>query len=335
MEEYIFLSLVAIFVGGVTMMAYLALVKKRERVQARLEHPSSPSDPAIGSTPELVLGPMTESVAGAIPTSEEGRSELNRELRSAGFYRPTALMEYAAVRTILTIGPLILAGIIALLFTESTSAAVKVWIGGIIVALLGFSLPRVYLHLASSARKAAIERGLPTAIDMLTLCLSAGLNVFNSLERVAGEVALAYPDLAYELHLVRRQADMRSLEFALVQFAERINLPQLRNVGVILSQSEKLGSEGVTVLREYADNMRVQMRQNAETAANKTPLKMLFPAYMMGLGIMILMIIPPTMEIASFTKDNVVGDLKKEGLEGIQKAGLSRQPGQPTAPPEQ
>jgi tight adherence protein C len=333
MEEYIFLTLIAVFVGGVTMMAYFALVKKRERVQARLE-PTSSSDPAIGSAPELVLGEMTEPFSGAVPISEEGRTELNRELRSAGFYRPSALIEYAAVRTILTIGPLIAAGVIALLLTETTGAAVKVWIGGIIVALLGFSLPRVYLYLRGIARRAAIERGLPTAIDMLTLCLSAGLNVFNSIERVAGEVALAYPDLSYELHLVRRQADMRSLEFALVQFAERVGLPQLRNVGVILSQSEKLGSEGVMVLREYADNMRIQMKQNAEMAANKTPLKMLLPAYMMGIGIFILVIIPPAMEVASFAKDNVVGDLKSEGLKTLQKARMTHEPPQPAAPPE-
>ena len=334
MVDYIFLALIAIFFGGVTMMAYFALVKKRERVQARLE-PRSSSDPAIGSTPELVLGQMTEPFSGAVPMSEEGRSELNRELRSAGFYRPTALIEYAAVRTVLTIGPLILAGLIALFLTETIAGAVRVWIGGIILAMLGFSLPRVYLYLKGSARRAAVERGLPTAIDMLTLCLSAGLNVFNSIERVAGEVALAYPDLSYELHLVRRQADMRSLEFALVQFAERVNLPQLRNVGVILTQSEKLGSEGVTVLREYADNMRVQMKQNAEIAANKSPLKMLAPAYLMGIGIMILIIIPPAMEVASFAKDNVVGDLKSEGMKELQKSGMSRLPAEPTAPPQQ
>ena len=69
MDEYIFLTLIAVFVGGVTMMAYFALVKKRERVQARLE-PTRPSDPAIGSTPELVLGPMTEPFSGAVPMSD-------------------------------------------------------------------------------------------------------------------------------------------------------------------------------------------------------------------------------------------------------------------------
>ena len=172
-------------------------------------------------------------------------------------YRPTALIEYTAVRAVLTIMPLLLAGVVALLWTETVDMAVRVWIGALILAGLGFSIPRLYIVLKGFARKAAIERGLPTAIDMITLCLSAGLNVLNSIERVADELSLAYPELGFELQLVRRQSDLRSLEFALVQFAERVDLPQLRNISVILNQSEKLGTDGVSVLREYADNMRI------------------------------------------------------------------------------
>src|SRR5262249_12030656 len=155
--------------------------------------------------------------------------------------------------------PLIIAGVVALVWTEEGADAIKVWLGGLVVAGLGFSVPRLYLVLKAAARRRAIERGLPTAIDMITLCLSAGLNVLNSIERVADELSLAYPELGFELQLVRRQSDLRSLEFALVQFAERVDLPQLRNIAVILSQSEKLGTDGVSVLREYSDNMRTYM----------------------------------------------------------------------------
>ena len=59
-----------------------------------------------------------------------------------------------------------------------------VWSAGVIVAVLGYSLPRIYVFYRGRERMAQIERGLPTAIDMLTLCLSAGLNVLNSLDRV-------------------------------------------------------------------------------------------------------------------------------------------------------
>jgi tight adherence protein C len=337
MAEYLLLALVFLFCTGVTLMGYFALSKKRQRVEERLV-PAPSSDPSIGgSTPELVLGELTPALSGQIPMSAEGKSELQRDLMAAGMYRPTALMEYTAVRAVLTILPLIIAGAIALVWTETTGAALRVWIGGLVVAGLGFSVPRLFLVLKGIARKRAIEAGLPTAIDMITLCLSAGLNVLNSIERVADELSMAYPELGFELQLVRRQSDLRSLEFALVQFAERVDLPQLRNISVILNQSEKLGTDGVTVLREYSDNMRVYMKQHAEAVANRAPLKFLIPGYMMTLGFFILLLTPPAMEVANFRKENVVGNLKEEGKQAIEQAnrGLAGAKGAtPPAPAE-
>ncbi|HKI33913.1 MAG TPA: type II secretion system F family protein [Gemmataceae bacterium] len=331
--EYFLLALVFVFCTGVIVMVYVALSRGRQRVEARLV-PAPSSDPSIGtSTPELVLGELTPALSGQIPLSEAGRSELQRDLMAAGMYRPTALMEYTAVRAVLTIAPLIIGGVVALVWTETLSEALRVWIGALIVAGLGFSIPRLFLTLKGIARKRAIERGLPTAIDMITLCLSAGLNVLNSLERVADELSLAYPELGFELQLVRRQSDLRSLEFALVQFAERVDLPQLRNISVILSQSEKLGTDGVSVLREYADNMRIYMKQHAEAVANRAPLKMLIPGYMMTLGFFILLLTPPAMEVASFRKDNVVGNLREEEKQAMEELNRGKAGALPKSAP--
>src|SRR5208282_135509 len=77
---------------------------------------------------------------------------------------------------------------------------------------------------------------------------------------------------------------------------------------VILSQSESLGTDAVTVLREYADNMRVNMKQRAEEMANKAPFKLLFPAYLMAFGAAILLISPVILEFSSFWRQNLVGN---------------------------
>jgi tight adherence protein C len=323
MAEYLLLALVFLFFAGLSFVGYMALSRRRERVEARLV-PNSPSDPAMGSTPELVLGDLTEALAAQIPMTESGRSDLQRDLLSAGMYRHTAMMEYTAIRAVLTITPLVAAGAIALFFTETTPAAVRVWIGGAIVAGLGFSLPRLFIYLKGRARKHAIERGLPTAIDMITLCLSAGLNVLHSIERVSDELSVAYPELGFELQLVRRQADLRSLEFALIQFADRVDIPQLRNISVILNQSEKLGTDGVTVLREYSDNLRIYLKQHAEALANRAPLKLLLPAYMLGIGFFILLLTPPAMEVAAFRRDNVIGNAKEEGKQALDEVNRIR-----------
>jgi tight adherence protein C len=240
----------------------------------------------------------------------EDESALKRELRAAGFYKRTAVIEYLAVRACLIILPLVVAAVLAL-YTEEITSAAWIWVGGVILAVLGFSLPRIYLYYKAKARQHQIERGLPVAIDMLTLCLSAGLNVNNSLERVSGELRNAYPVLGEEFEIIRRQTELRSLDFALAQFADRVNMPQIRNLQVLLTQSENLGTDAVTVLREYADDLRVNMRQRADEMANSSPFKLLFPAYMLAAGAAILLIAPALLEFQRFrTKNMIAGEIQ-------------------------
>src|SRR5206468_5798791 len=129
----------------------------------------------------------------------------------------------------------------------------------------------------------------------------------NSLARVTDELRFAYPVLAEEFAIIRRQTELRSLEFALIQFAERVNMPQIRNLQVLLAQSENLGTDAVSVLREYADDLRVNMRQRADEMANKAPFKLLFPAYLMAFGAGILLISPAVLEFQNFRQRNLIG----------------------------
>jgi tight adherence protein C len=321
--DILLLVLVFLLIFGFTFGGFWLLSRGTRRVEQRLQD-STASDPSLGSTPELLLGDLTPALAEQIPMADDDRADLQRELRSAGYYRPTALMEYAALRVMLVIVPLLGAGVLAL-FTEETSTAGWIWFGGIVLAILGYSVPRVYLYYRGQARMHAIERGLPTAIDMLTLCLGAGLNVLLSLRRVAVELQGAYPILASEMEIVSRQAELRSLEFALIQFADRVGLPQVRNISVILTQSENLGTDAVAVLREYADNMRINMRQRADEIANKAPFKLLFPAYMMAFGAGILLISPTVLQFMEFRKNNFIGDTIRESRETLDKAKLTRE----------
>jgi tight adherence protein C len=304
--EFVLLFLVFALVSTVTLAGFFWMRRSKEHVAARLQS-STGSDPSLGSSPDLVLGEMTPALAAQVPMGAEDKTELQKELRSAGYYRPTALMEYAAVRTVLIVMPLLGGMLLALVFAESVREAAFFWIGGLILAVLGFSLPRVYLYVKGRTRAHAIDQGLPVAIDMLSLCLTAGLNVFASLERVVKELHLSYPVLAFELEIVRRQAELRSLEFALAQFADRVGLPHVRNLAVILSQSENLGTDAVSTLTEYSDSLRFNMRQRAEEMANKAPLKLLIPAYMLVFGAGLLLLSPILLEFMAFNDRNEIG----------------------------
>jgi tight adherence protein C len=314
LREFLILVLVFLFLLGLMLGGLAFFARRRRKLEQRLQTPAGNED-MLSTDPTLVLGDITPAMAAQIPISEEDQTELQRELRVAGFYRPSAMVEYLALRSLFVFLPLIIAGVYAL-YTESTTQALWAWGGGILVAILGFSVPRVYLYFRGQERMRQIERGMPTAIDMLTLCLGAGLNVPNSLARVVRELSGSFPVLAYELEIVRRQADLRSLEFALAQFADRVGLPHARNLSVILTQSENLGTDAVATLREYADNMRINMRQRADEMTNKVPFKLLFPAYLLAIGAAILILSPVVLEFAQFRRNNLIGgDITKAGAD--------------------
>ena len=138
------------------------------------------------------------------------------------------------------------------------------------------------------------------------------------MQRVVRELHDAFPVLAYELELVRQQAELRTLEFAMNQFADRTGLANVRNLAVILSQSENLGTDAVTTLREYADSMRVNRRQRADEMANKAPFKLLFPAYVLALGAAILLISPTILEFRDFREKNMMGAIRDDSKKGLE-----------------
>jgi tight adherence protein C len=133
-------------------------------------------------------------------------------------------------------------------------------------------------------RKREIERGLPVAVDLLTLGLSGGQNIFTALQRVSRELRLSYPVLASELEIVHRQAVYASLPQALHQWTDRVRIPEVRNLVMILTQSERLGTDIAAGLLEFSSNFRTTLRQRADAQANRASFWMLFPT-MFGLWI--------------------------------------------------
>jgi tight adherence protein C len=153
----------------------------------------------------------------------------------------------------------------------------KVLIGGAIVTGLGYSLPRIYLHIRGKERIRKLENALPVAVDMLTLCMTGGQTLQASLGRVSKELAPAHPLMAAELAITQRHAELSSLPHALKQLADRIPVGEIRNLAIILAQAERLGSETGTALLEYSTNLRTGLKQRADTRANQAMFWMLFP----------------------------------------------------------
>jgi len=214
--------------------------------------------------------------AFALTKLQPKMKELQQELREAGVYEPKGLAEYTALRAV---GALCVLACTALaMFLVEEHLAGQVFLIGILVAVLAYSLPRVVLMAWRRRRIRVIERDLPLAIDLQVLCLSAGQGLVAAVRRTAEQLRRQAPVLARELALVSKHAELRSLEHALQQWSDRVPSPEVRNLALLLSQSERLGTDSAVTLHELATSYRVNSRQRAEAQANRTSFWMLFPS---------------------------------------------------------
>jgi tight adherence protein C len=260
----------AVFGGAFVALQWLqGQPRLDERHKAARDEGTEPGDPG------LVLGDMTPVLAAQIPMSEEGEKELRPELREAGFYAPTALMQYAAIRALLMLLPLVVAVLLALVAPRNLIP--HTFAVGILISALGFALPRAYINRVARARKRQIERGLPVAVDMLALAMTAGQTLFAALERVAGEIRFSFPVLSRELEIVRHHARLRSLDFALRDWADRVRIPEVRQLVAILASADRLGRDVCSGLLEFSDHYRTTQRQRADAQANRASVLLIFP----------------------------------------------------------
>jgi tight adherence protein C len=297
--ELVVLGLVFAGIAALTFLIIYKRLASRRAMKERLQQTPQESGVALGYYPDMVLGEMTPAIAAQVPMSEEKKGELQKDLLAAGFYRQTALVEYGAIRAILTFAPLI-GGLLWALLGERDQMITPIFLG-IIGAMAGFSLPRVYIVARGKIRARQIERALPVAVDMLVMCLSAGLNLLAAIKRVRRELQNAHPVMATELEIVRMQADLSSLQFALQQFADRVQVPEVRNLAMILVQSERLGTDTSAALLEYSNNLRTNIRQRADAYANKTMFWMLIPTLLcLWIPAGIILIGPAVLELSQF-----------------------------------
>jgi tight adherence protein C len=273
MNEMPWLALLFLAVVTLTFAALRRLARARQRQAERWKEVEDALEP---TPPPKFLGPMADALAAQVPMSRAALDDLQKSLRNAGYYRATALVSYRALRSLLVLVPLVAGAAFALL--APTPNVTAVLLSAAAVSLLGFSLPRVYVSFRARKRSRQIELGLPFAIDLLTLALSAGQTILAALQQVAGELRHSHPALAEELEIVRQQSAISSLEHTLAQLADRVAVPEVRNLALLLIQSERLGADASTALLEFSNNQRVNLRQHAEASANRASFWMLFPS---------------------------------------------------------
>ncbi len=165
-----------------------------------------------------------------------------------------------------------------------------------VFTFLGFYFPQLWLSSKISRRQKEVRKGMPDALDLLTICVEAGLGFDAAMSKVSekweNELSLAFGRVIREIQLgkLRREA-MRDM-------ADRIGLPEMTSFVAAVIQSEQLGVSMAKVLRIQSDQMRIKRRQLAEEEAHKAPIKMLIP--MAGLifpSLMIVLLTPAALKL--------------------------------------
>lgn len=249
-----------------------------------------------------LFGDWTEALANQIPSLVGKPDDLTSDLRKAGYYKPTARSEFLALRNVLAIFAIFLTGVYTVMVgpeRRDLTAPIMIW-GSAIAALL-YVIPWIVLRLQARRRLALIQRAMPDAFDMLTMGMTGGLAFNDALGHVAREIVFSHPDMAVELEIVRRHADMTSMGNAFENFARRIDTPEVVSMAAIVSQTERLGTNLVSAVREYADGVRLKHRQDADDRANKAGMKLLFPMVLcLAPAAMIILWGPAILELRNF-----------------------------------
>jgi tight adherence protein C len=174
-----------------------------------------------------------------------------------------------------------------------------VLLGGSVVA--GFVIPSHWVDMQRNKRKKLLINGLPDALDLMVVCVEAGLGINASLLRISKEFSRTNLILSSEFELVTLEirAGKSNIE-ALRALAQRSGVSEVASLVAMLVQTERFGTSLAETLRIHADGLRVQRLQRAEELAGKAPLKMMFPTLLIFVATLLVTIGPGMMQLISF-----------------------------------
>ena len=211
------------------------------------------------------------------PSNESDVSTIREALVTAGYRHsqaPILFMGAKLLSGILALGIVMLLPASLLGFPTATAQLVM-YVGA---ASAGYFLPILWLHHAISQRKEKLQDAFPDALDLMVVCVEAGLGLDAAISRVSSEIRFAHRELAEEFQLVSLELRTGlSRAEALKNLSRRIDLEEVSSLVALLVQTDKFGTSIGQSLRVHSDSMRVNRQLRAEELAAKIPVKILFP----------------------------------------------------------
>ena len=293
-QHLIFLALVFLVVAGLVFMGVrlFAPVQVRERLGGVVA-PETQVDMLQQGWVEKVAHAAQPFSRLSVPEEGWERSPLRTRFMNAGWRSASAPSLYFAAKTVLALAlPALATLLVAALSGRAPQQGHMALL--LIAASIGYYLPNLVLARRATRRCREIFETFPDALDLLTVCVEAGLSLERALAKVAGEIHIKSVTLAQELQLVLME--MRagfSKEKALRNLALRSGVEDVDTLVAMLIQSERFGTSMGDSLRVHSDNLRSKRSVQAEEAAAKIALKLLFPLIFCIFPTLMLVLIGP------------------------------------------
>jgi len=293
-HQLVFLLIVFIVVAGLVLaaLAIFSPVPLRERLHAFRGVPEEPVKRGEGEWVERVARVAKPLTKLSLPEEGWERSPLRTKFINAGWRGSSAPTLYFAAKTALSLG---IPALLALLLVGSMADARNSFMLVLFFsAAVGYYLPNIVLVRTASRRQRDIFENIPDALDLMTVCVEAGLSMERALTKVAAEIDVKSVVLAQELQLVLME--MRagfSKEKALRNFALRSGVEDVDTLVAMLIQAERFGTGMGDSLRVHADSLRHKRTLLAEEMAAKIGLKLLFPLIFCMFPSLILVLMGP------------------------------------------
>ncbi len=243
--------------------------KMRERL--RVHQPAAAKAVQKASIGEFMQHIGESAASPFMPKTREKQSAIRRQLALAGIYNPAAIRAVMGFKFILLIGGLA-GGYLLGAFMGNMALGLSTG------ALVGYMVPGLWLKTRIRSHRRALQYGLPDALDLLVVCVEAGLTVDAAMQRVGHEIALAHSSLSREFditHMETRVGVPRA--DAMRNLGIRTGLSQMQTLATMIIQAERFGTSIAAALRIHADTLRSERQSRAEETAAKASVKLSFP----------------------------------------------------------
>lgn len=296
--EILFFATLLFTIVSVVMAGYWLLARPANPVGDRLReiNPRAADDALPAPVSSVIMERVAKPLAQFVPQpSPRNMRRLRRRLVQAGYYNENAATIYRVIRLISAVLlPTIVFFFVTVILGKPLNSST---LGLTVVAICyGLFLPSFILSRMITNRKGRLTRALPDALDMMVVCVEAGLGLNAALQRVGREMELVEPALSEELAVTNREIRAgKARDEALRNLGDRTGVDDIKSLVAMLVQTDRFGTSIADSLRIFADSMRTKRRQRAEEQVAKAAIKLIFPLLLFIFPALLIVLMGPAL----------------------------------------